>query len=635
MVAQADVGELRGLRREIDAAVASGEANLADHLLGDLWRQNAGLPVARYVSARYERLADKLRPIPYRLAILRSFAVEPLVPLLRAAAAVQGVRLDITLGGFNTYVQDILDEHSLLYQSDPQAVIVAVQTRDLAPELWDRFADLDAQQVDLLIEQVTAKLGQLVDVFRSRSNAALVLHLLEAPPLPAHGILDSQRQSGQIEAIGRINSRLRALASTAREVYALDYDTLVARHGRLAWHDREKWLTARMPMQAVNLMHLVDEWMRFLHPLTGKVCKALVIDLDNTMWGGVVGEDGISGIRLGPDYPGAFYQDVQRAVLNLYQRGIILAVASKNNAADALEVLENHPGMLLRPRHFAALRINWNDKARSLREIATELNIGLDAVAFLDDNPVERQAVRMQAPEVKVIDLPDDPAAYARVLQESPLFERLSLSDEDRERGRYYADERLRTEQRETASSLEDFYRSLSMELEFAEATPATYTRVAQLTQKTNQFNLTTRRYTEQDIVRMASSTDWSIYTVAARDRYGDTGLVGVVIVRWQSDLAEIDTFLLSCRVMGRTIETAVLATLVEEARSRGAKRLVGCYLPTKKNPVVADFYPTHGFAPVDEHDGETTWSLDPLSGTVAAPPWISRRILTACAVAN
>jgi HAD superfamily phosphatase (TIGR01681 family) len=213
------------------------------------------------------------------------------------------------------------------------------------------------------------------------------------PALPSHGIFDAQSEVGQATAIREINEKLRQIARGHNGVYILDYDSLVARHGRVRWHDERKWLMARLPVSAENLVHLAKEWMRFIHPLSGKICKALVTDLDNTLWGGVVGEDGPDGIQLGPEYPGAAYQSLQRVLLDLYRRGIILAVCSKNNTSDAMEVLEEHPGMILRPRHFAALRINWNDKAENLREIAAELNIGIDSLAFLDDNPVERERV--------------------------------------------------------------------------------------------------------------------------------------------------------------------------------------------------------------------------------------------------
>jgi FkbH-like protein len=374
---------------------------------------------------------------------------------------------------------------------------------------------------------------------------------------------------------------------------------------------------------ATHVGYLAKEWARFLHPLTGKVAKAVAIDLDNTLWGGVIGEDGMAGIRLGGEYPGAAYRSLQRALLDLYRRGILLAVCSKNNPEDAMEALERHPEMLLRPQHFAALRINWQDKAQNLREIAAELNIGIDAIAFLDDNPVERQHVRAGLPEVTVIELPEDPMQYARVLRESPVFERLTLSEEDRERGQYYVAQRERTQLEQSVGSKEDFYRSLQQEAEVAAVSPATLARVAQLTQKTNQFNVTTRRYTEQEISDKAASPDWGVYSIRVRDRFADNGLVGVAILHFDGDGCEIDTLLLSCRVIGRTVETAFLAWLIERAEARGAKRIAGWFLPTKKNAPAKDFYASHGFDRASEDSRGVLWALDLPQSRVVRPEWV------------
>jgi FkbH-like protein len=615
------------LRGQIDAWLELGQWEKASAMLADLWHQQPVMANAAYIVARSERMSSELSMTPYRLALLRSFTVEPVVPLLRAAAFASGINLSVQVGDFNAYAQEILNPHSNLYLFKPDAVILAIQTRDLLPDLWYRFTESSSEEIERLIDRIRKDLSDWVKTFRCYSNAHLIIHGLEMPLRPSAGILDAQAELSQVEALRRVNEGMRSLAREYPGVYILDYDALVALHGRLRWHDEVKWLTVRLPVAADCLIHLTNEWLRFLHPVTGKVCKALVTDLDNTLWGGIIGEDGMSGIQIGPEHPGAAYQSLQRAMVDLYQRGIILAVCSKNNPSDAMEALENHPGMLLRPHHFAALRINWNDKAQNLREIASELNIGIDALAFLDDSPVEREWVRSQLP-VAVIDLPQDPMSYAEALRDSPMFERLTLSDEDRERGRYYAEERQRTELKGGTASLEDFYRSLQMEVEITSVTPQTLTRVAQLTQKTNQFNLTTRRYTEQQIAEMSASTDWRVYSLRARDRFGDNGLVGIAIARFDRDFCEIDSFLMSCRVVGRTVETAFLSHVAAEAHHRGARYLRGWYLPTKKNDLVKDFYKSHGFKLIGEREKGSLWELDLSNGWTRTPEWITCRVL-------
>jgi FkbH-like protein len=443
------------------------------------------------------------------------------------------------------------------------------------------------------------------------------------------GILDAQRADNAAEAIQRINRGLRALAGEHRGVYVLDYDALVARHGREKWGDARKWLTVRLPVASANLPHLAREWLRFLHPLAGKVAKCVAVDLDNTLWGGVIGEDGMNGIRLGAEYPGAAFQELQRALLDLKRRGILLAVCSKNNPADAMEALSGHPGMVLQPRDFAAMRINWNEKARNLREIAAELNIGLDTIAFLDDNPVERQQVREQAPEAIVIHLPQDPMGYSQAVRDCPWLERLTLSEEDRQRGEYYAAQRERVELERSVTSKEDFYRGLEQVAEIAPVNAQTLARVSQLTQKTNQFNLTTRRYTEQQIAEMAASPAWRVWSLRVKDRYADNGLVGVAIAKVDGQVCEIDSFLMSCRVIGRTLETALLAHLAADARERGAKILQGWFLATKKNAPAQEFYRDHGFEVAEQTAEGVLWKLDLQEKEIRTPEWIKQILAT------
>ena len=618
------------LRKEADRLMTGNPAGAALRL-AELWREAPGPSAAGFVVSRLEKLRGSLALSPFRLALERSFTVEPVVPVLRAGAFCAGLDLAVYMGQFNTYAQEILDPESALYGFRPDAVILATQTRDLAPDLWRDYAGLTPAESHAAVRRVVGQFRDWVRAFRAHSQAALILHGLEAPPLPSRGVLDGQAETSQVEAVQQINGELRCLARQERGIYVLDYDRLISRHGHSSWHDERKWLTMRMPLAAEHLIHLAQEWMRFLHPLSGKIAKVLAVDLDNTLWGGIIGEDGLTGIRIGMEHPGAAFRELQQTMLDLYRRGILLAVASKNNPEDALEALRDHPGMLLRPQHFACMRINWNDKAQSLREIAAELNVGIDAVAFLDDNPVERKRIRDELPEVTVIDLPREPMGYAQALRESPVFERLTLSEEDRQRGEYYAAQRQRAELEQSVTSREDFYRSLKQEAEIAPVTAQTLARVAQLTQKTNQFNLTTRHYNEQQIAGMRAEQGWRVHSIRVSDCFSDNGLVGVAITRDRGEACEIDTFLLSCRVIGRTVETAFLAFLAEQARNRGLRRLEGWFFPTKKNAPAREFYARHGFAPVGQEAEGTLWALDLAQDRVSYPEWIK---VTACEAA-
>ena len=616
-------------RNQIISAIEGRDHLRALGLMRQLFDDAPTPANAQFVLKQAAPIREHLALVPCRLAILRSFTVEPVVPILRALALFHGIDLIVQVGAFNAYRKELLDSGSDLYAFNPDVVILATQTRDVLPELWNN--DFAVDDSDAHTARAGAEIEHLIVALRSRSNAHLILNTLEMPAYPNAGILDSQRNSGQSEAIRSVNRHIRDAAAKHLGVYVLDYDALIARFGRVNWGDESKWLTMRMPLGADSFVHLASEYLRFLLPLCGRVCKALVIDLDNTIWGGIVGEDGLDGIKLGAEYPGNAYLEVQRAILDLHRRGIILAICSKNNPDDALEVFKRHDAMLLRLDHFAAMRINWKSKAENIRELAIDLNIGIDALAFLDDNPLEREEVRMLLPEVHVIDLPAGPAYFAAALRSTPVFEQLALSQEDRDRGTYYLAEQQRAQLQGSGVALDDYYRSLGMEVEISAVTSRTIARVAQLTQKTNQFNLTTRRYSEQEIESKAADAAWRVDALTATDRFGDYGLVGVAITNRIGDVCEIDSFLLSCRVIGRSVESALLSHVAREAASSGMRTLRGWYLPTRKNAPSKDFYPKHGFKMINESDGKMLFEYD-LSKELGWPDWVKLRTVESAA---
>lgn len=632
--------KIKSLRSEIDEAVGSKEPTRARFLLHQLWDLAPTVANANFVRVRAMRMEDvksrKDRLPITRVAFVRSFTIEPIVPLLTAAAWLQGLSIESKVGDFGNWALELLSPDSSVYRFSPHIVFLAVQTRDLVPELWEGFTDLSSDEILQSIQKAVDVLTSVVSRFRNLSGASLVIHLLELPEQASHGILDPQMGLGQREAILQINDHIRRLCQEIAGIYALDYQALKAMHGHERWFDHRKWLSARMPISSDCMVHMAHEWLSFVCPLVGRSCKALVLDLDNTLWGGVVGEDGIQGIALSGEYPGAAFQNVQRVALDLFHRGILLAICSKNNEEDALEAIRTHPGMLLKPNHFAAWRINWADKASNLRSLAEELNIGLDSMAFADDNPAERMWVSTTLPQVHTINLTGDPFSFARKIRSQPVFERLDLLKEDRQRGVYYAQQKARHKLSSTMESEEDFYRSLQMKAEVFEVSELSYPRVAQLTRKTNQFNLTTRRYTEQDIKSLAASASDCVLSMRSRDRFGDHGIVGVAIVRFsargsskQSQSAqvvcELDSFLLSCRVIGRTLETAFLAQVIRVAVARGATRIVGMFIPTAKNGPASDFFASHGFVLVNQGEKASHWELDlALTETLPkSPPWV------------
>jgi FkbH-like protein len=352
---------------------------------------------------------------------------------------------------------------------------------------------------------------------------------------------------------------------------------------------------------------------RTVAAIRGKSGKVLVLDLDNTVWGGVIGDDGLEGIKVAQgDARGEAHLAVQRMALDLRRRGIVLAVSSKNTDAVAREPFEKHPEMLLKLEHIAVFQANWNDKASNIQAIAEELSLGLDSLVFLDDNPVERGLVRQLLPEVSVPELPEDPAWYARTLAAGGYFEAVAFANEDLKRADFYGDNAKRTTLQKQVGGVDAYLAALDMTITFQPFDAIGRARIVQLINKSNQYNLTTRRYTDPEV--SAAENDPEVFTLQVRltDIFGDNGMISVVICRPGADRVwEIDTWLMSCRVLGRKVEHMVLREILEHARAAGVSKLTGVYRPTDRNKLVIDHYVKLGFTPVSEEPtGLTRWEL-------------------------
>lgn len=581
--------------------------------------------VARTISA-----ASKLKAIPstdripVRVALVRNMTLEPGLPAtLSVQAAAAGFDLSLKLGEFEGAQREVLDERSSLYADAPDIFIVAMHLQTLAPKLATQFTSLDGAQVADLASSVLERTLSIARAIRKNSAAIIVVHNFELAYLPGFGLLDAQRASGQQATIHELNRRLVEEIGKIPNAYVLDVEHAIAQIGYEQALDERYWHIGRAPYTFRFQQRLATEYVKFVRPLKGKNKKCLVLDCDNTLWGGVVGEDGVAGIKLGATNPGSAFREFHAAILDLYDRGILLALNSKNNEADALEVFESHPDSLLRAKHFVVKKINWHDKATNLREIAAQLNIGLDSLVFIDDNPFECELVRQQVPEVTTIQLPPDPTRYARLLRALPYFETLTLSEEDRRRSEMYRAESERNELKETSGSLDDYLRSLQMTLSIAKAVPFSIPRIAQLTQKTNQFTVTTRRYSEGEIERMAADPNWGVWSAKLVDRFDDAGIIAVAIVEMSAGVARIDSFLMSCRVIGRGVEEAVLDYVCDRAKDAGCDRVLGEFIPTAKNALVADLFSRTGFAARADSDGRF-WEKSLADFTPSTVDWFS-----------
>jgi FkbH-like protein len=463
--------------------------------------------------------------------------------------------------------------------------------------------------------------------FRAHGGALTIVQTLAPPPETLFGSLDGSVAGTVHAAIARFNMELLAQIAGSGDV-VLDVAHLAATVGLSNWHAATQWNMAKFGFDAGFLPLYADHVCRIVAALRGKSRRCLILDLDNTLWGGVVGDDGIEGIVVGQGDPtGEAHLDVQRLAATLRRRGIVLAVSSKNDDEIARLPFRAHPEMLLREDDIAVFQANWQDKATNIVAIADALSLGLDAMVFLDDNPAERGLVREALPAVAVPELPSDPALYARTLAAAGYFEAVTFSDEDRKRADFYAGNARRVALASAAGDLESYLASLDMRIVFRPFDATGRSRIAQLIAKSNQFNLTTRRYTEAEVA--AFEADGSTFTLQVRllDIFGDNGMIAVVVcLPAGEDAWEIDTWLMSCRVLGRGVERAMLREIVHHARARGVGRLIGRYVPSARNGMVAEHYAKLGFRHVaGEPPGATTWEFDTANDTAPPPMTVER----------
>jgi FkbH-like protein len=546
---------------------------------------------------------------PLRVALLGSSTLKHLVPGIRVAGYRRKLWLDVLEGEYGMYLQDFLDTSSKLYSFKPNVVVMALDAHHIA----------EGDRAD--IQELIGNLRHCWAIAK-REFGCTVIQQTALPVFPLlmgsneHRLAESPR-----ERIRRFNLELRQ-AADQDGVHLLAIEEQVAADGTNAWYDPALWHRSKQEVHP-RIGHVYgDLLVRLIAADRGLSAKCLVLDLDNTLWGGVIGDDGLHGIQLGQGSSmGEAFVAFQRYVLGLKRRGVILAVCSKNDEANALAPFEQHPEMVLRRDDIACFVANWDDKASNLRKIARALNIGLDSLVFADDNPFERNLVREELPQVGVPELPDDPSFYISTLADAGYFEALSVTAEDRERGHQYQANVERDLLRETTTDLTTYLQNLQMQLIPNPFDEVSLARVTQLINKTNQFNLTTRRYTEAEVRVVMNDPRAVTLQMRLLDRFGDNGIIAILIAKVHANEdAVIDTWLMSCRVLGRQVEEACLNVLAEQARALGARRLIGEYLPTAKNGMVSNLYGRLGFEPAGSlAEGGARFSLD-LTNFDAAP---------------
>ena len=599
--------DLRSQLRALDEqSVADGAMlqRLASHRLDSASALALGRALRRFQATS---ALEALRPL--RLAVLASSTFNFIVDALPAAALRRGLSLAIETAPYDQVAQQAFDPESFINTADADLTLVAVDHR------W-----LGLNQPDVLRQGLgqaaIARLEHVCEALSRFTGRPLVIQTIATPPTSYFGSYDGQADLGLPSLIEEVNQWIRQRTETSRDLL-LDVAALCAQIGSTRWFDPVAWNLYKIP-SASSTVPLYCDWIaRLLGAVAGTSRKCLVLDLDNTLWGGAIGDDGLAGIRLGNgSAEGEAFLSVQAYARALSSRGIILAVSSKNYEETARSAFQKHPDMLLQESDIAAFQANWTDKSANLTAIAKSLNIGLDALVLLDDNPVERAQVRERLPLVAVPELPADPAYFVSYLAGAGYFESITFSDEDLARTSSYVANAERVKVQASTPGAEDYLDGLKMEIAFEPFNEIGRKRIHQLVGKSNQFNLTTRRYAEAEIAAFEADSRKHTLQVRLRDRFGDFGMIGVVICDEiegaQGRVWEIDTWLMSCRVLSRKVEQAITNYLVAAAAARNVTRLRGVYLPTAKNIIVARHYDDLGFTLEDETvEGTRIYHLD------------------------
>jgi FkbH-like protein len=561
----------------------------------------------------------------FKLAILSNATSDFVVPSLVATAARHGIALEVISSNYGQVIQEALSANSAVNQAAPDAVLIAIDYRGLPI----RPTPGRAEESQASIDGALGFLNTIRSGIKSNSNAICIFQTLAAPPESNFGSLDRVLPGTTRYLIDGINRGIGE-AVLGTEDIVLDVASIAEIVGLHEWHCPRQWNFGKFPFSEAYLPLYADHLARIVAAMRGKSRRCLVLDLDNTLWGGVIGDDGLEGIRVAQgDATGEAHLAVQQMALALRDRGVVLAVSSKNEDETARMPFRHHPEMLLKEEHFAVFQANWHDKATNIKNIAEDLSLGLESLVFLDDNPVERGLVRNMLPEVAVPELPDDPALYARTLSAAGYFEAIALLKEDLQRADFYQDNAKRIALRNQAGDLSSYLASLQMEITFQPFDETGRARITQLINKSNQFNLTTRRYTEAEVAEI--ERDLSRFTLQVRlaDVFGDNGMISVIICRQDAPHAwQIDTWIMSCRVLGRSVERMVLQEILENARQHGIHTLHGTYIPTDRNKLVTDHYSNLGFTEIGKRpDGTTLWELCVETAPQNTAPMSVRRV--------
>lgn len=553
-----------------------------------------------------KELLKQTNLVPTRVAVLGGSTTAEVKSMLELFLLAQGIQPTLYESGYNRYSEDVLFENPDLWNFKPDIVFIHTTWHNVSqfPELME-----PESKVERRVRHQMARFESLWEKIHSGLGALIIQNNFDLPRLRPLGNLEASESFGRVNFLLRLNAEFASYARKHSRFLINDILYLSAQAGLDAWHGHTYWYNFHMALSPTATVALAHNVAGIVKSVYGRSKKCLVLDLDNTLWGGVVGDDGVQNLILGRDHPvGEAFLDFQRYVQDLQRRGVILAVCSKNEIENAKEGF-SHPDSILKLEDFSAFKANWNPKPESIREIAAELNIGLESVVFVDDNPAERALVADQLPEVAVPDVGSAVSRFPEILEHERYFEVDKIVQDDLNRSTYYNSNAQRSAHQAGFRDYGEFLTSLEMTAEIAPFSPVYLERITQLINKTNQFNLTTKRYTSAEVEAIAQEPGFITLYGRLADRFGDNGLVSVLIGRVFEETVELDLWLMSCRVLNREMEVAMFDALVEKCQAQGIRKIVGVYIPSKKNSMVAGHYAGLGFNRVEEtSDGREVW---------------------------
>ena len=536
-----------------------------------------------------------------RIAFLASSTINGFEETMRVKCFQKGIDCITYVADYNQYNQEILNQNSELYNFKPDITFLILDTRHVLGEYFFSWYSIPHDERPKIIDTKINEINELCNTFNSNFDSKLVVTSLQIPNYSPYGINEESILVSLKEVIYQINIELFKWNKSGK-IFTYDFNEFVRKFGENNIFNYKQFFSGDIKISIEYIPKFINELMGYVYAISGITKKCIVLDLDNTLWGGIIGEDGFDNIKLGDNPVGRSFVEFQKRLLALNQRGIILAINSKNNFDDAIEVIQKHPNMILREDNFACVKINWNDKVTNLQKIADELNIGLDSIVFFDDDPINQEYVRVSLPGVLVIDLPKDSSQYAQIITKMKEFDVLKITEEDTKRSDMYLGQKKRKELENKVGDFNEFLKQMNIEVNVQKANSFSIPRISQLTLKTNQFNLTTKRYQEEEIGKFSSSDNKIVECVQVSDKFGDNGITGTYIVeKKNNDEWVIDTFLLSCRIMGRGVEEIMMNQIIENAKLSGVKKIKGEFIPTLKNKPAENFYEKLGFKKENE----------------------------------